>query len=249
QFLSESFIINILALVIAILIVTLVQSGFNGLVQHQLSLSYLFLKGLNGYSISTALITLILAGIFVSGFYPAFVLSSFKPILVLKGKFTSSGKGSILRKALVIGQFAITVALIIGSFVVYKQLKFVNAQDLGMNISQMLVVKPPELTNWDSTFISRENSLTEQLKQIPHVQGATTSWNIPGGETGRSFNVRRIDQDSTTHYTMRHSGIGIGYVNLYKIKLLAGRDFTYTDFNPDFDKVHNLIINEAAVKL
>jgi putative ABC transport system permease protein len=167
----------------------------------------------------------------------------------LKGKFTTSKKGIVLRKALVIGQFAITIALITGSFVVYKQMNFMTAQDLGMNISQMLIVRPPELTSWDSTFIDRENSFTEQLKQLSHVQGATTSWNIPGGETGRSFNVRRIDQDSTVSYTMRHSGIGIGYIGLYKIKLLAGRDFTYTDFNPNFTKLHNIILNESAIKL
>ena len=249
QFLSESLIINIIALFISLLIVTLVQHGFNSLVKHELSLSYLFQKGLSGYSIPTSLATLVIAGILVSGFYPAFVLSSFRPILVLKGKYTTSGKGIVLRKALVVGQFAITVALIIGSFVVYKQIKFVNAQDLGMNISQMLIVRAPELTNWDSTFISRENSFTESLKQIPHVQGATTSWNLPGGETGRSFSVRRVDQDSTIHFTMRHSGIGIGYIGLYKIKMLAGRDFTYTDFNPNFGKLHNIILNESAIKL
>jgi len=249
QFLSESLIINIIALCISLLIVTLVQHGFNSLVKYQLSLPYLFQKGLSGYSITATLIGLIVIGIFVSGFYPAFVLSSFKPILVLKGKFTSSGKGAILRKALVVGQFAITVALIIGSFVVYKQLKFVNAQNLGMNISQMLIVKPPELTNWDSTFIDRENSFTDQLKQLPHVMGATTSWNIPGGETGRSFAVRRVDQDSTVRFTMRHSGIGMDYLKVYKIKLLAGRDYTYTDFNPDFGKLHNIILNESAIKL
>ncbi|MEJ7679074.1 MAG: FtsX-like permease family protein [Segetibacter sp.] len=121
QFLTESFIINIIALVISLLLVTLVQSSFNTLIQHQLSWSYLFEKGLSGYNISAALIALIIAGIFVSGFYPAFVLSSFKPILVLKGKYTTSNKGIILRKALVIGQFAITVALIIGWFVVYNK--------------------------------------------------------------------------------------------------------------------------------
>ena len=249
QFLSESLIINIIALLIALLGVALVQRGFNGLVKHQLSLSYLFQKGLNGYSITISLIVLIIAGILVSGFYPSFVLSSFKPILVLKGRYATSAKGIGLRKALVIGQFAITVALIIGSFVVYKQIRYVNAQNLGMNISQLLIVRSPELMNWDSTFISRENSFTEQLKQLPHIKGATTSWNVPGGETGRSFNVRRVDQDSTVRFTMRHSGIGIGYIDVYKIKLLAGRDFTYTDFNPNFGKLHNIILNESAIKL
>ncbi|HXR80696.1 MAG TPA: ABC transporter permease, partial [Saprospiraceae bacterium] len=132
QFLTESFIVNIVALALALLIVALLQSAFNSLVQHQLSLSYLFEKGLNGYDITAVWIALIIGGIFISGLYPAFVLSSFKPILVLKGKFTTSRKGIVLRKGLVIGQFAITVALIIGSMVVYQQIKFVNAQDLGM---------------------------------------------------------------------------------------------------------------------
>ena len=249
QFLSESFMINVIALVLALLMVTLVRRGFNNMIKYDLSLSYLFQKGLSGYNITIALIALIITGILVSGFYPAFVLSSFKPILVLKGKYTTSTKGIILRKALVVGQFAITVALIIGSFVVYRQIRFVNAQDLGMNISQMLIIRPPELTNWDSTFINRENTFTEELKKIPHVQGAATSWNLPGGETGRSFNVRRVDQDSTVRFTMRHSGISVGYLGLYKIKLLAGRDYSYTDFNPNFGNLHNIILNESAIKL
>jgi len=249
QFLTESLILNSIALLLALLIVFLMQGSFNNLIQHKLSLFYLFQKGMNGYSITIALIILILAGIFVSGFYPAFVLSSFKPILVLKGKFTASGKGILLRKALVIGQFAITVILIIGSFVVYKQIRYVNEQNLGFNLSQVLLVKPPELTNWDSTFIDRENTFTEELKRIPNVVGASTSWNRVGGETGRSFNVRRSDQDATTKLTMRHTAISLGYLDIYQIKVVAGRDFATTDFNPDFGEVYNLLINESAVKL
>ncbi len=214
QFLAESFLINVIALFFALLIVVLVQSGFNKLVQHQLSLSYLFQKGLNGYNITASLLLLVLTGILISGFYPAFVLSSFRPILVLKGKFAASGKGILLRKILVIGQFAITVGLIIGSFVIYRQMQFMSRQSLGMNISQMLIVKPPELTPWDSTFIGRENSFAADLKQIPAVIGAATSWNVAGTETGRSFNIRRSDQDANTHLTMRHTGIGIGYIHL-----------------------------------
>src|SRR4030095_15287309 len=176
QFLSESFMINVVALALALLIVILVQHGFNNLVKYELSLSYLFQKGLSGYNITIALMALIITGILVSGFYPAFVLSSFKPILVLKGKYATSTKGIVLRRALVVGQFAITVALIIGSFVVYEQIRFVNAQDLGMNISQMLIVRAPELTNWDSTFISCENSFTDELKKLPHVEGVANVW-------------------------------------------------------------------------
>ena len=108
-----------------------------------------------------------IAGIFLSGLYPAFVLSSFKPIMVLKGKFSSSGKGIVFRKALVIGQFSITVALIIGSMVVIRQLKFMSNKELGFNMDQVLLVDPPQLTEWDSTFASKINSFKEELKQLP----------------------------------------------------------------------------------
>jgi putative ABC transport system permease protein len=249
QFLTESFIINICSLIIALLLVTILQSSFNSLMQHQLSLSYLFEKGLNGYAISVALITLIVAGIFVSGFYPAFVLSSFKPILVLKGKFTRSGKGILLRKALVIGQFAITVALIVGSVVVYQQIKFMNTQQLGMNINQMLIVKAPSLSSFDSSFIVRENSFKEEVKKIANVQGAATSNRIAGDEMGRAFNIHRSDDVNGNSYTMRNMGVDDNFINVYEIKLLAGRNFENTDYNVDYNKLHNIIINENAVKM
>jgi putative ABC transport system permease protein len=248
QFLTESFIINFIALSIAFLIVILVQSSFNNLVQHQLSLSYLFEKGLNGYNISASLIILIIAGIFISGFYPAFVLSSFKPILVLKGKYTTSGKGILLRKILVVGQFAITITLIIGSFVVYKQMNFVNSQNLGMNLSQILVVKPPILTGWDSTFISKENSFKNELKQLPHIQGASVIGRTPGVEMARAFDVRRTDMNTNDKLSMRNASIDADFINVFNVKLLAGRNFINTDFNPDWDKLHNIILNEYAVK-
>jgi len=249
QFLTESFIINIAALLIAFFIVTLLQNSFNELIQHQLSLAYLFKKGITGYNITAGLLTLIAAGILISGFYPAFVLSSFKPILVLKGKYTTSGKGIILRKALVIGQFAVTVALIIGSFIVYKQIKFVNEQSLGMVISQMLIIKPPQLTKYDSTFINHENSFASESKAIPNVLGAAASNKVPGNELSRGFDVHLTTGNSNNHYTVRHMGVGDGFIELYGIKLRAGRSFLSSDFNPDFKKLHNIILNESAVKL
>jgi putative ABC transport system permease protein len=249
QFLTESFIINIIALAMAVLFVSLAQNGFNDLIQHQLTFSYLFQKGLSGYSISTSLFVLILAGIFISGFYPAFVLSSFKPILVLKGKYTASGKGIILRKVLVIGQFAVTVALVIGSFVVYKQIQYVNSQSLGFNLSQMLIVNPPELTEFDSTFIDKATSFAAEAEQLPGVLGASSSNRIPGDELGRAFNVHRPDVQSKDHFTVRNLGVGRGFIELYQLKILAGRSFAPGDYNTDFRKLHNVILNELAVKL
>jgi putative ABC transport system permease protein len=249
QFLTESFLINIIAVILAIGLVLLLQSPFNTLVGHDLSFSFLLMKSMGGYSVMIGLAALLLAGIFISAFYPAFVLSSFRPILVLKGKFSASKKGIVLRKGLVIGQFAITVILIIGSFVVYRQIRYMNRQELGMNMDQVLVVKSPQLTNWDSTFISREDNFMHELRQIAGVSGAAASWNTFGGETGRSFHIRRAGQDNTIHYTMRNNGISMGWLDLYRIKLLAGRDYTYTDFNPDFGKLHNIILNESAIKL
>jgi len=249
QFLTESLIINIIALSIALLLVILVQASFNKLIQHQLSLSYLFNNGLNGLNVIALLLVIIIAGIFISGFYPAFVLSSFKPILVLKGKYTSSAKGINLRKALVIGQFAITVALIIGSIVVYSQMQYVRKQSLGFNISQVLVVKPPNLTNWDSTFITKENTLQHELKQIPHVVNVANSWSVAGDEMGRNFDLSRSSDPNAEHFTTRKVGVSPEFISVYDIKLLAGRNFDNTDYDPDGEKVHNIMLNENVSKL
>ncbi len=249
QFLTESFLINIFAIVLAFGLMFILQPAFNALIGHRLSFSYLLQKSMGGYSLTFGLLALVLAGIFISAFYPAFVLSSFRPILVLKGRFSTSKSGIMLRKALVVGQFAITIALIIGSLVVYRQIRYMNRQELGMNIDRMLVVRPPELSKFDSTFIERENTFTRQLSQVPGVLGAASSWSPLAGETGRAFDIRRADQDNATHFTMRQNSISIGFLDLYKIKLLAGRDYTYTDFNPDFGKLHNILLNEEAIRL
>jgi putative ABC transport system permease protein len=249
QFLTESLLINIIALSIAVLLVIILQPAFNALIQHKLSFSDLFQKSLGGYSITVGLLALILTGIFISGFYPAFVLSSFKPILVLKGKFSASKKGIVLRKGLVIGQFAITVALIIGSFVVYKQIKYMNNQELGMNIDQMLILKPPMLSDFDSAFMAKENSFKQEIRQIANVKGVATSNRIAGDEMGRAFNVHRADDNSGNHFTVRNMGVDFDFINVYNIKLLAGRNFSMADYNADYNKLHNALINASAVKL
>ncbi len=248
QFMTESLLANLFSLALAFVLVFLLQSAFNGMLQHDLSLSYLFAKGLSGYAISVGLLLLLIIGIIASGFYPAFVLSSFKPILVLKGNYRGSKRGVLLRKALVVAQFGITVALMIGSLVVYRQIRFMHKKELGFNMDQIMVIKPPVLASFDSAFIDKANQFKEELKQLALVKGAATSWSVPGGDLGRSFDVRQADSGSTARNTVRHTGIDYDFLDLYQVKVVAGRNFSSTDYDQDFDKLKNTIINQSAVK-
>ena len=249
QFLSESFIIKIIAIFIALAIVLSLQNIFNDLIHLKLSISWIFKEGFKDFNLTLLIFLLMIAGIFISGFYPAFILSAFKPILVLKGKYSTSAKGVFLRKLLVVGQFAVTVVLIIGASVVYRQMHYVNEKDLGFNMSQMLIIKGPQLTEWDSTFITRQNAFMNEVKRLPHVLGTAFSMRLPGDELSRSFDVHRAYAGSQMHLTMRNNGISKDFINLYKMKMVAGRNFLNTDYNPEWSKLHNVIINENAAQL
>ncbi|HNR07802.1 MAG TPA: ABC transporter permease [Saprospiraceae bacterium] len=249
QFLTESLLVNGLGILLALLIVLLVQRPFNTLLEHKLSLVYLFSKGMSGYGIPIGLGILVLTGVAVSGFYPAFVLSSFKPISVLKGKFQSSRQGILFRKGLVIGQFSITIALIIGSIIVMRQLRYMNRASPGFDMDQVMIVQSPSLTSWDTAFISRVNNFKQELKRLVQVKGATTSWNLPGGDIGRSFNVRRADSSGTDRYTMRHTSVDFDFVPMFSIPVLAGRSFRTEDHHWDGQRLQNIMINASAARM
>ncbi len=247
QFFIESILVNTMAMGIAIVLVFVLQTSFNSLLQTELSWHYLFVKSINGYGIPLGLGLMWVLGVLVSGLYPAFVLSSFKPISILKGKFSHSRKGIAFRRLLVVGQFSITIILITGSIVVFQQIRFMNAKELGFNMDQIVVVSSPSLTSFDSTFINRVNNFKEELKQISQVKGATTSWNVPGGDIGRSFNVHQEGSDS--RFTMRHTAVDFDFLKVYGIQLIAGRSFEPTDHDPDGRKLRNILINQSAAKL
>jgi putative ABC transport system permease protein len=202
-----------------------------------------------GWAFTAGLAAVIGLGILGSGFYPAFVLSSFRPVVVLKGKYSTSRRGTLLRKVLVAGQFVATVALITGSLVVYRQVRYMSEKSLGINIDQVLIVNAPRLTPWDSTFIKRMDSFKEELKGMASVVGATTSGTVLGNEIGRDFNVRRAGANDNTYFTVRSMNTAYDYIDTYGIKLVAGRKFTPIDHHPDGSKLHNIIINEKAALL
>jgi putative ABC transport system permease protein len=136
-----------------------------------------------------------------------------------------------------------------GAFVVHRQIHYMHEKSLGVDIDQMLVVNAPRLTPEDSTFMERVNHFKEELKQIAGVTGAATSAQVLGDELGRVFNVRRADADENTYFTLRAMGASYDYIDLYGIRVVAGRGLVPTDYKHDWSKQHSLLLNEKAVKL
>jgi putative ABC transport system permease protein len=237
QFLSESALLNIFALILAVLIVIIAIPGFNRLSGQDLSFSLLakadFWLGLTA---------LFIVGTFFSGLYPAFVLSGFKPIEVLKGKMIATSKGTLLRKGLVVFQFTASLFLLIGTLAVYQQIKFMRQQSLGINIDQTLVVKPPTVLT-DSTYMRNMSALKEELNQQTSVKGVTLSTSIPGDAVGwNAGGIKLVGTDESTQKQYRVIGMDYDYLKLYGIKLIAGRAFS-KDFGSDD---HSVIFNEKG---
>jgi putative ABC transport system permease protein len=247
QFILESVLTSFVALVIALLLVLLLQKSFNELVDGNLSCSTLF-----SYLSTDSLIiviALLVIGILLSGFYPAFVLSSYQPVTVLKGKFQRSSRGNYLRKGLVIFQFMASAALITGTLIVGKQLKFMNDAELGINIHDTMILQAPELMTWDSTTIERIENFKYELTQIDGVVHATTSNSIPGERLPRTFDARLSDQPSDSKYTLSVMNVDHHFLDTYDVPLVAGRKFVASDHKYNFQDIKAIILNLNAVKL
>ncbi|MCE7059847.1 ABC transporter permease [Dyadobacter sp. CY343] len=249
QFLSESILLNVAALALSIILAQLCQPVLNKLIEKPLSFSLLTGQGYGGWTMSIVLVVVFLLGIFLSGFYPAFTLSSFEAISVLKGSFKRSAKGIWVRQSLVVFQYTASVVLIVGTLIVFKQLRFMRTENLGFNMEQMLVLRGPELSRWDSTSIDRINSFKAELKRYPQVKAASSSGNLFGNRLSRSFNIKKVGSNDEKGVTFSRMPVDLDFFETYQIKMLAGRDFLPTDSNPDGRKVKNVILNLSAAQL
>ena len=226
QFLSEAALLNAIALVLAIVIVIIAIPGFNKLSGQDLTF-LLFSKT----SFWLGLISLFLIGTFFSGLYPAFVLSGFKPIEVLKGKMIATTKGFLLRKGLVVFQFTASLFLLIGTLAVYQQIQYMRKQSLGLDIDQTLVVRPPMVI--DSTYTQSMDAFKETLHQQTSIKGVAISMSIPGEAVGwNAGGIKLVGTDESTQKQYRVIGVDHDYMKQYGIKLIAGRYFS-KDFGTD----------------
>ncbi len=219
QFLTEALLMNLLAAGISILIVALVLPYFNRLTGRNLSMS-LFAEPFFWAGLSA----LFLTGAILSGLYPAFILSSFRPVEVLKGKFSGSGHGYLLRKILVVFQFTASVAFIAGTFLIYSQLRYMRNQDLGVEIEQTLVLRGPGV-GIDTTFDEKFRTFKNEINSIAGIDHLTASTNVPGDEIFWASGIRRTDEEQGRG-VMYKIGMDEDYIPAFDIELLAGRNFS-----------------------
>jgi putative ABC transport system permease protein len=240
QFLSESILVNLLAGGLSLVLFLIAMPLFRDLTGQPLPLNfatdavfwYLFFG-------------MLVIGSLLSGLYPAFVLSSFQPATVLKGKFQTSKYGQLLRKGLVVFQFATTLVLIIGVLAVYLQITHLRTFDLGMNIDQTIVVRTPRVFTSDSSYYSAYRSLTTELMRNSEVKMVSRSNSVPGlslhelGSTG----AVRLGQDLKVSNRYYISSIDENFIPAMDMKLAAGRNFQNGNV-----KANELVVNEEAVK-
>ena len=239
QFLFESTLLNALAIVLALLIVVVAIPGFSSLSGQERSWS-LFSES----SFWVGLLSLFVLGVFFSGLYPAFVLSGFNPIEVLKGKVIGNKQRSLLRKSLVVFQFTASLFLLIGTMSVYKQIQYMRKQSLGIDLNQTLVATAP-IVGIDSTFLQKMSSFKEELKRESYIRGVAISTSIPGEPVGwNAGGIKLVGQDESKQNQYRVIGVDYDYIKLYGLKIIAGRDFS-KEFGTD-DKA--VIFNKKGLE-
>ncbi|GAA4446993.1 ABC transporter permease [Nibrella saemangeumensis] len=244
QFLSESLVLNAFGLVLALVLVSVLQEPFNQLVGKSLSVSVL-----GQDSLWMAGLLALVFGSVLSGGYVAFALSSFEPMQTLKGVFARSGRGVLLRQALVVFQFSISIALIASTVVLYQQLQYMQNKDLGVKLDQLLVIRGPEMGK-DESFKQRSTAFQQQIQQLSFIRDFCATSSVPS--KWYNFNAEGITRqnprpgDEKKSYAI--ASVDHRFVSTYGLTLLAGQNITAAMCTLGWNEVQHVLLNETAVR-
>ncbi len=232
QFLAESFLMSLLAFLFALALAELLLPFFNTVSGKKLNL------GFNDWLIFPELIGLMLFVGILAGIYPAFFLTSFQPVAVMKGRLKSGLKSARLRNILVVFQFSVSIVLIVGTFVVYNQLEYIRARKLGFEKEHVVVIQRAEALG------NRLEAFKQKLLQNPQVISATVSNYLPG--QGFDINAFRTkDATSDELQPINHWYVDKDFAQTFQLEMIAGRFFSS---EPAGDS-SSIIINESAVDM
>ncbi|MDH5385525.1 MAG: ABC transporter permease [Candidatus Aminicenantes bacterium] len=234
QFIGESMILTLIAIVLALFFIGFSMSVFNSISGKSLTMAYFakpqFLLGLGGLFLFVSLI---------GGSYPAFFLSAFRPVEVLQGRLRRDSKSSVLRVTLVSVQFTVSIVLIIGTLVVSKQLNFVRNKKLGYEKDHVIALR---IRNEETQ--KKYETIKNELSRHPHILKVTASSSLPLGRN--SFSAHHAVDKPEGELTMLFSQIvDEDFLDTYNIEVVQGRNFS-KDFATDRQQA--IILNEAAVK-
>jgi len=233
QFLGESLLISFLALLIAIALVWLLLPAFNELAGKKLVVN------ISDGKIPAILIGIALATGLISGSYPALFLSGFQPVKVLKGNMKTMGGNLIFRNTLVVIQFVVSIVLLAGTAIVYRQLTFIKNMNLGFDKSNLLYV-PMTGEIWN-----KQTALKTELKQDRLTANYTIASDLPGEMMNGTIGVDWEGKDPKSQTVFATLFIDERFINLFQMKILAGRSFS-EDFKAD---TNNYILNETALRV
>jgi putative ABC transport system permease protein len=233
QFLAETIVLGFLAILVALPIIEFLLPFFNSLTGKSLSVPYLANVSTIPLLIGISLFVGLLAGT-----YPAFFLASFDPVAVLKGKSVGRSKRSWFRNSLVVFQFAVSIVLIIGTLVVYRQLNYIQNKNLGFNKDQVVIIKKVD-------DIGQEiRPFKQELIKHSGIISATNSSNMIGDFFGDNL-YRQIDQTRDKNQLIWRFWTDPDYADTYKIQIKQGRYFS--DYQQEGQQ--EVVLNESGVKI
>ncbi len=226
QFMFDALLINLLGALLAWTLSEVTLPYFNNLVSKEV-LDHTW----SSPSFLANIALFFAVGTLVSGIYPSLVLSGFSPVTVLKGKFRTSSKGTVLRKSLVIVQFTASLALIASTFVVYKQVNFMRSKDIGMSVDSVVGFRNPRFSNAEfEAGVQKRLQFVEDLKNHHTIKGAAMLSNLPGGgssdvssNSGGIRIVGKTERLESTTYIMQLDDEAAGVLGL---QVLHGRNFS-----------------------
>lgn len=238
QFLTESFLLSLLSLALALFIAVLLLPLFNQLAGKSLHPGVLF----SGRVLPILILMVLLVGC-LAGSYPAFYLSSFQPINVLKGKVAAGFKSSWLRSSMVVFQFFISIGLIVSTLVIYRQLHYIRNKEVGFNRDQVLVIHDTWALGQDGTDNLRKNLLT-----LAAVSDATVSPDLPtiDGQYWQQGWFPDATLDARKAILMTTLRVDDHYVSTLGMRIVKGRNINLAKFPTDSTAI---ILNEAAIAM
>ncbi len=234
QFLAEAVLFALLALPVALALAQALLPLFNGALDASLTMNF---KG-NGRLFAGAALLTVLTGL-LAGLFPAFVLSGFRPVEVLKGKFSLGSRGAFVRRFLVVIQYAASIVLMTGAAVVATQLRFIQSKDLGFDRDQVVI-----LPIKDAETMAGYDTLKTAFLRSPAVLGVSGSWGVPSRIRG-GHAVQREGAPAGEEVLVPVCFVDFDFLSTYKMELRSGRDFS-REFG--FDDKRAYIINETAAR-